>query len=232
MLSEFSSQLVAEFIGTFLLMLTISLASTGVGALAPLTVGCVLMAVCFTFGYISEAHFNPAVSCAVFVNGLMSAKRMLSYVLVQVIATTCAAGYGIGLIGMDVTVPKIDPSLVTVWHVFLTEFVHTFALISVVLHVRYSRQCNTELYGFAYGMVTVAIAFSSGGFANVAFNPAVATGAQLVSCMAGSCDSLQFWWIYWCAPAASLLLASVTFQMVDFDDNKPVETNTVHNQIY
>jgi aquaporin Z len=58
---------VAEFIGTFFLVLTIGCTGigNGAGALAPLAIGSALMVMIFAGGHISGGHFNPAVTLGV-----------------------------------------------------------------------------------------------------------------------------------------------------------------------
>ena len=58
-----------EFIGTFFLVLTIGLAVANAGQLAPLAIGSVLMVMVYAGGHISGAHYNPAVTLAVFLRG-------------------------------------------------------------------------------------------------------------------------------------------------------------------
>jgi hypothetical protein len=62
--STIGRQLTVEFIGTFILVLTIGLptSSKGAGDLAPLAIGSALMVMVFAGGHISGAHYNPAVS--------------------------------------------------------------------------------------------------------------------------------------------------------------------------
>lgn len=69
--------LLAEFLGTFLLL--ISILATG-NALA---VGATLALVIFLIGALSGGHVNPAVSLAMFVNGSMTVTELLGYFVVQ-----------------------------------------------------------------------------------------------------------------------------------------------------
>ncbi|RNF08577.1 aquaporin 9 [Trypanosoma rangeli] len=216
--SPFVSEVAAEFIGTFLFVLTIPLASLGVGSLAPLPIGFMLAAMTFSFGYISGAHFNPAVTFATLINGKIYIKKALLYILAQILAAFLAALYGSAIVGLNIPVPSTDVSLVSVWQAILCEMVYTFALASVVLHVNYSRQRGNEFYGFAIGMTVLSASFAVGGFTGGAFNPAVATGTQLVGCIGGNCKPLIFFWIYWVAPLGGSVLASIAYQILDTHD--------------
>ena len=61
-----------EFVGTFFLVATIGnvvMTPNDAGALAPLAIGAVLMAMVFAGGHVSGAHYNPAVTIAVYLRG-------------------------------------------------------------------------------------------------------------------------------------------------------------------
>ena len=70
-------KLVVEFVGMFLFMFTVGMATNkaGAGALAPLAIGSVLMVMVFAGGHVSGGHFNPAVSTAVFLRGRMASNE-------------------------------------------------------------------------------------------------------------------------------------------------------------
>src|SRR5688572_6148561 len=82
------SKYLVEFIGTFFLFLTIGCCIVppgDAGALAPLAIGSVLMVMIFAGGYISGAHYNPAVSLAVFLRGRLPLADLIPYMLAQVL---------------------------------------------------------------------------------------------------------------------------------------------------
>lgn len=218
MFSPFISKLVAELIGTFMFTLTIPLADLGVGELAPLAVGFMLCAMCFTFGYISEAHFNPAISFAAYFNGRMELVHVAAYVIAQLIGSFLASLYGTAVAKIDIPVPNGDITNLTVWQTFLCELIFSFAVITVVLHVSYSGYRGNDFYGFALSFTLVAAGLCMGGVISGSFNPAVATGSQLVACFNGNCSPLLWCWVYWVGPIAGSLLASVVYQILDVTD--------------
>src|SRR4026207_2508129 len=84
---------IAEFIGTFFLVLTIGCTGIGAGAgvIAPISIGAALMVMVFAGGHISGAHYNPAVSLAVWIRGRLSAGEMFQYWIAQLIGGLCGA---------------------------------------------------------------------------------------------------------------------------------------------
>src|ERR1700751_6307923 len=84
---------IAEFIGTFFLVLTIGCTGIGAGAgvIAPLAIGAALMERVFAGGHISGAHYNPAVTIGVLIRGKVNAADVVPYILAQVLAATVAA---------------------------------------------------------------------------------------------------------------------------------------------
>ena len=62
---------IAEFIGTFFLVLTIgcSVVIGGAGVIAPLAIGSILMTMIYAGGHVSGGHFNPAVTLGVWLRG-------------------------------------------------------------------------------------------------------------------------------------------------------------------
>ena len=69
--------LVAEFFGTFLLLL--SILATG----NPLVIGLTLTLVIYLIGDLSGGHINPAVSVTMFMNNALSLSELVSYAVVQ-----------------------------------------------------------------------------------------------------------------------------------------------------
>src|SRR5215831_16108109 len=83
-----------EFIGTFFLVLTIgcTVIPGSPRVIPPLAIGAALVVMIFAGGHISGAHYNPAVTLAVFIRGRCDKKDVAPYMAAQVVAAVAAAG--------------------------------------------------------------------------------------------------------------------------------------------
>ena len=80
-----------ELVGTFFLVFTICCSVLAGAVLAPLAIGVVLAAMVFAGGHISGAHYNPAVTVAVFLRGRLPGREVLPYWAAQVAGALAAA---------------------------------------------------------------------------------------------------------------------------------------------
>jgi aquaporin Z len=170
-------KLTVEFIGMFLFVFTVGMATNkaGAGALAPLAIGSLLMVIVFAGGHISGGHYNPAVSTAVFVRGRMTSNEYGAYIVTQ-FAAAILAGLTVRVVGGH----EAHASVAGAGRMLIAEFLFTFALAWVVLNVATSRGTNgNSFYGLAIGFTVVAGAFAVGGISGGAFNPAIALGAMV-----------------------------------------------------
>src|SRR3954471_698421 len=176
-------KLVVEFIGTFFLVFTVGMAVANADALAPLAIGAALMVMVFAGGHVSGAHYNPAVSLAVFVRGKMAGNELGAYVIVQLIAAV-VAGLVVVLLGYDADKAA---DVAGAGKMLVVEFLFTFALAWVVLNAATSRGTEgNSFYGLAIGFTVAAGAFSVGAISGGAFNPAVAIGAMVMGLLSWS----------------------------------------------
>lgn len=68
-----------EFIGTYFFILTIGLTVVSGTPLAPLAIGAVLMVMVYMGGHVSGAHYNPAVTLAVWMRGKLPGRDVVPY---------------------------------------------------------------------------------------------------------------------------------------------------------
>src|SRR3984893_16208025 len=100
---------IAEFIGTFFLVLTVgcTVIPGAAGVIAPLAIGAALMVLIFAPGHISGRRLNPAVTLAGFLRGKCPAKDVIPYWIAQVAAGVAAALLAIFLCGKSGTPMEI-----------------------------------------------------------------------------------------------------------------------------
>ncbi|GIH07610.1 glycerol uptake facilitator protein [Rhizocola hellebori] len=164
---------VAEFIGTFFLTFTVCCAVLTAQPLAPLAIGAVLVAMVFAGGHISGAHFNPAVTLAVYLRGRIEARDVLPYMGAQLAAGLIAAGISRYVV-IEKPTAALNLSDRALIGAVIVELLITFALAYVVLNVATSKDHpNNSFYGVAIGFTVLAGAVAVGTLSGGAFNPAV-----------------------------------------------------------
>ena len=200
---------IAEFIGTFFLVLTIGLTVIGAGAtvIAPLAIGAALMVMVYAGGHISGAHYNPAVTIGVFIRGKVMLADVVPYIIAQLAGAALATvAVKFFRAGVDVT-----PMTLQVGPALLAEFLFTFALVYVVLNAATAEGTSgNSFYGLAIGMTVMTGAFAVGSISGGAFNPAVALGISMLG--------LSSWgniWIFLVANFGAAIVAAFVFNLIN-----------------
>jgi glycerol uptake facilitator-like aquaporin len=137
-----SRRLLAEFLGTaFLLIAVVGSGIMGerlaggdvaITLLAnSLATGGALVALILTFGPISGAHFNPAVSIALAARGDFLWTDVPSYAAIQVVGAILGVAAAQAMFGLPLLEfsTKARPGLSLMW----SEFVATFGLLAVII---------------------------------------------------------------------------------------------------
>jgi aquaporin Z len=206
---------VVEFVGTFFLVLTIGMTviEPGAGSLAPLAIGSALMVMVFAGGHVSGAHYNPAVTLAVWLRGKCPSRDAPIYMAVQVVGGLTAAAV-VGVLKGSAAMAQVTARSPLVAQALLGEFLFTFALAWVVLNVATAKGTSgNSFYGLAIGFTVMTGAFAVSSVSGGVFNPAVAVGGTAMGLVAVSNI-----WIYLVANFAGAAVAAVTFKAVNPHD--------------
>ena len=196
-----------EFIGTFFLVFTVGMSVRSGAPLAPIAIGASLMVMIFAGGHVSGAHFNPAVSLAVFIRGKLEAKDLIPYWVAQLFAGVLAALIVTLLFGGE---PAGGPAVHRALPSAIVEFLFTFALAWVVLNTAtHKGTAGNSFYGAAIGMTVMTGAVAVGGVSGGAFNPAVGAGVFTMGL-----ESLAQLGIYVAADLAGATVAALAFLLV------------------
>jgi aquaporin Z len=202
-----------EFIGTFFLVTTIGcavMAPGDAGAMAPLAIGAVLMAMVFAGGHVSGAHYNPAVTISVALRGKCGMSDVPGYIVAQCAAAAVAAL----AVGFLKGYPAVTPMQIDASRALFAEFLFTFALCGVVLNVATCKGTSgNSFYGLAIGFTVLAGAYSVGPISGGAFNPAVTLGATMMGLF-----SVGNLWVYLVAQFVAAIAAALVFKFINPDD--------------
>ncbi|MBY0493765.1 MAG: aquaporin [Cyanobacteria bacterium] len=201
-----------EFIGTFFLVATIgfTVLAPGAGDMAPLAIGAALMVMISAGGHVSGAHYNPAVTLAVFLRGRCNAADLLPYWIAQILGGAAAVMIVLFMKG-NPTVVAMQPD---VTRALIAEFLYTFALCYVVLNVATAKGTSgNPTYGLAIGFTVLAGAYSVGAISGGAFNPAVAVGITMMGL-----STIGNIWIYLVANPAAGAAAAMVFRVMHPQD--------------
>jgi aquaporin Z len=209
---------IAEFIGTFFLILTICMVGYGKVSsdLQPLAVGTVLIAMIYACGHISAAHFNPAVTIAFFLRGKIDIKNAGFYILAQMLGGIAAALLTGVLISAKppTTALMLPPQYFSVLPALLAEVVGAFAWVWVILNVATAKALEgNSFYGIAIGFTVTALMYTLGSVSGSVFNPAVALATCIVQF-----SSWNNLWIYMVGSIIGAVLGAIVFKYVNLEE--------------
>lgn len=171
---------ISEFLGTYMLVLTVGLNVLG-GSPAPVfSIAASLMCMIFALGSVSGAHFNPAVTAAVVIGkrpGAPEPKDAAAYVGAQLAGGLLAAGTYMLMEGFR-SIPLQPGQGYTWYQAYIAEFFYTFMLAFVVLCVATvaKEKQLTEYFAFAIGSCVTAGGYAIGAVSGGSLNPAVSFG--------------------------------------------------------
>lgn len=180
-------KLVAEFLGTFMLVLTVGLNVLGQSAAGAFSIAAALMSMIYALGDVSGAHFNPAVTVAVAAIGQHEPTDILPYIGAQALGGFSAA-LAYSLIYAGAGFPLASDAR---WaQIALAETFFTFVLCFVVLSVACSKQADhrkdvASYFGLAIGSCVTVGGFAIGGISGGSLNPAVSLGVSTAAALGG-----------------------------------------------
>lgn len=222
-------KLLAEFIGTFWLVLggcgsavlAAGFPEVGIGLVGvSLAFGLTVLTAAYALGPISGGHFNPAVSVGLWAGGRFPAKQLGPYIAVQVVAAIVAAAvlYAIasGQAGFDVKAGfaangygEHSPGKYSLESAFISELVMTFMFVLIILGATHTR-APVGFAGIAIGLALTLVHLISIPVTNTSVNPARSTGPALI---VGDWAIAQLW-LFWVVPLLGGLLAGALYRVV------------------
>mmetsp|Transcript_42498 Transcript_42498/g.131627 ORF Transcript_42498/g.131627 Transcript_42498/m.131627 type:complete len:458 (+) Transcript_42498:66-1439(+) len=172
------SRLIAEFLGTFMLVVTVGMNVLVASKAAAFSIAASLMCMIYAIGDVSGAHFNPAVTVAIACSGRgkITQREALLYIVTQLFAGFLAA-MAYEVVHSGATFP-LGPGAGFDWaSVAVAEVIYTNVLCTVVLCVATTAvNPAPELTGFIIGMCVTVGGLSIGRISGGSLNPAVSVG--------------------------------------------------------
>lgn len=208
-------RLAAELIGTFALTLVaaggevVAVVSGGAVSHAARAVapGLLVMAMIYSVGAVSGAHFNPAITLGFATRGVFPWRRVPGYWLAQLVGALLAAGLLRALFGLVANVGATTPRHGRGTGLVM-EAVLTWLLVTVILGTGSNRGLVGADAAIAVGATIALCGLFAGPISDASMNPARSLGPAIV---AGVPDDV---WIYVVGPLAGALAAVATARLV------------------
>jgi aquaporin Z len=241
--NDMSRRVVAEFFGTFWLVLggcgaavlAAKFPETGIGFLGvAFAFGLTVLTMAYAVGHISGGHFNPAVTIGLWSAGRCASKHVIPYIVAQVIAAIVAAailwliasgkpewvaggfaanGYG-----------DLSPGKYGLGACFVDEIVMTFFFLFIIIGTT-SKGAAAGFAGIPIGLALTLIHLVSIPVTNTSVNPARSTGPAL---FAGGAYIGQLW-LFWVAPIIGAVIAGLLTRWM-YETEAIIETVVVEER--
>ncbi|MBK8444739.1 MAG: aquaporin Z [Sphingobacteriales bacterium] len=224
-------KLVAEFLGTFWLVLggcgsavlAAAFPEVGIGLVGvSFAFGLTVLTIAYSLGPVSGAHLNPAVTVGLWTGGRVSVSDVFPYIVAQILGAIAAAGVlyviatGNGSAVGDFAANGYDdhsPGKYSMMAAIVTEFVMTFMFLIIILGATDAR-APKGFAGIAIGLALTLIHLISIPVTNTSVNPARSISQAL---FAGGWALGQLW-LFIVIPILAAALAGIVYKSV-FEEN-------------
>jgi aquaporin Z len=186
----------------------------GVVAIA-LAFGFSIIASAYAIGHISGCHVNPAVSLAILINGGMSFKDFIGYIVAQFVGAFAGSGLlsfivsssekltGTGANGYG----ALSGVGLSVGGALVTEIILTFVFVMTILGVTSSEK-TAPIAGIVIGLVLTFVHLIGIPLTGTSVNPA----RSLAPAVLAGGEALSQVWVFIVAPLIGGALAAVVFR--------------------
>jgi aquaporin-4 len=169
----------------------------------------------YTFGHVSGAHINPAVTISMMVTKRIGITDGIAYIASQLIGAVAAAAT------LKVILPELGakvnfgtqggPSDLlnnSISSGFAVEAILTFFLVLVIFMTAVHKKASPGWHGFTIGGMIFLIHLVAVPLTGASVNPARTFGPALIS------GFWEFHWIYWAAPILGGIIAGLIMNYV------------------
>lgn len=216
---------ICEFIGTLTLVLFgtgIAVVSGGNLIATSLAFGLAIVASAYVIGNISGCHVNPAVSLAMLIDGRMTLKDFIGYVIAQILGALVGTGIlyliltntdlGTAALGAN-GYGSLSQTNITLIGAIITEVVLTFIFIYTILGVT-KDESKSSIAGVVIGLTLVFVHLLGIGLTGTSVNPARSLAPALF--LGG--EALKQVWVFILAPLLGGALSAIVFRFLNTEE--------------
>lgn len=227
-----SKKLIAEFIGTMVLvimgcgtaMLVGCDAANGGGyILTALAFGLTIVGMAYCVGNISGCHINPAVSLGVLLSGGMTTSDFIGYVIAQCLGALAGSGILAAIFALggvtDMTggygtngLAGVNGSAIAG---LLVEIVLTFIFVLTILGVTSKKAGHGSFGGLVIGLTLTLVHILGIGLTGTSVNPARSIGPAIVAALSGNTAPLASLWVFIVGPLVGAAIAAVVYKALE-----------------
>ncbi len=205
---------IVELIGTFILVVfatgsivydvqTGGTLGIAFAAIAPFIA---LIITIYSFGKISLAHFNPAVTIGFYITGHISKIQIAYYFAAEIVGALLGSLFVMNFIGTDANLGANSPNAdFPLFLIFSIEVLASALLMTVIFIVVYTKGLK-GFGGIAIGGIVGLDIFFLSFISGASMNPARALAPALFS---GVLSNL---WLYWTAPFVGTTIVAFLFK--------------------
>lgn len=225
-----------EAVGTAMLLISINWGASG--GYQPVCIAITVLAAIINLGPICGAHFNGAVTIAVFIQEITNWRENILYCLVILLSQIVGASFGLFIVwlslfkgtdgswqgGLAKLCPPLidldsivsDPSQIvqcgpngTTGRVFLVEVVCTFLFVSLIMSIKYNNGSFDIANAICVSFSLLGMIFASGSISGGCLNPIVGLTQTLFQHFMDDKLTLSSLWIYILAPTTAGILSGL-----------------------
>lgn len=221
-------KLIAEFIGTFWLVLggcgsavlAAAYPELGIGFVGvSIAFGLTVLTMAYAIGHISGCHLNPAVSIGLWIGGRFNRREVIPYIGAQILGgiagaatlyviATGKAGFEVGGFAAN-GYGAHSPGGYSMLSAFITEVVMTFMFLIIILGATHSKAAK-GFAGVAIGLGLTLIHLISIPVTNTSVNPARSI-SQAIFAGGWAIDQL---WLFILGPIIGAILAGAVYKFI------------------
>jgi aquaporin Z len=222
-----TKKLVAEFIGTFWLVLggcgsavlAAGYPELGIGFMGvAFAFGLTVLTMAYAIGHISGCHLNPAVSIGLWTGGRFSSSELIPYIVAQVLGGIAGAFIlyiiASGHVGFDASAGfasngygEHSPNGYSLISALVCEIVMTFMFLIIILGST-DKRAPAGFAPIAIGLGLTLIHLISIPVTNTSVNPARSTAVAIFQ---GDWAISQLW-LFWLAPIIGAIIAGIVYK--------------------